>query len=367
MQDTWLAHSNLFTEHWIIETKSWVRHLGWFTKFQTSAIDSLGWAQYGEHELSILDYVNIVDAAESEKKLYRYHEGTWTHMEGPVLFIVKKTDAETYIAGWAGPSDVISRLKKKSDNPWDWEGINIVEVDPISAVFTFQKNLSTRLPVIFASNGETNAEENWRHLLKICPRAIRLENIDGRRNMFLRAAEIAQDASHFFLVTGKNFITDKTVFDYLPDNTVPDAHIMFQAKNLSNRLEYGHMAVGCYNTAIVKNTPKSFGLDFTEYGKIYHVPRTVSEARFATSEYEAWRTAFRECVKLSLKDTEQAKTWLRRWTSVAEGEFSDWVLLGAEQGVSFAQENMNNPEELQHTENWTWLRYYFEKFSKDLL
>ncbi len=368
MNSTWLAHSDLFTQHWIIETKSWVRALGWFTQFEQAAKDSLGWAQYGDHELSLLDYVNIVDAVHSEKKLYKYDTGIWTHIEGPILFVVRKSENESYIAGWAGPKKLIDALKKKTDNPWDWEGINVVEVMPSSATYVLEKTNAKKLPVIFASNGETNAEENWHHLLKLCPRAVRIENIDGRRNMFLRAAELAKDASHFFLITGKNFVTDKTVFDYIPDHTVPSAHIMFQAKNMSNRLEYGHMAIGCYNTAIVKSTPKHFGLDFTEYGKIYHIPRTVSEARFATSEYEAWRTAFRECVKLVLKeDSDQVKSWLNRWASFAEGEFSDWVLLGAEQGIQFAQENRNNPEVLQNTENWDWLKQYYQKFAEGTL
>ena len=99
MNSTWLAHSDLFTQHWIVEKKSWVRDLGWFTDFEQAAKDSLGWAQYGDHELSLLDYVNIVDAVHSEKKLYKYDLGTWSHIEGPVLFVVRKSASESYIAG----------------------------------------------------------------------------------------------------------------------------------------------------------------------------------------------------------------------------------------------------------------------------
>ena len=356
---TWLGHSDLFNTHWIVETKSWVRNLGWFSEFQESVKECCGWAQYGNHELTTVDYVNIIDAKDAEKKLYKYHEGTWEHFSGPILFVVKKNAEETYIAGWAGPAKLITKLKQQSDNPWDWDGINLVEVNPFSVIVTFSKNRNTTLPVFFACNGETNAEENWQHLKKMCPRAVKLENIDGRRKMFLQAAHIADKQSHFFLVTGKNFVIDKTVFDYVPDSTVPTSHILFQAKNMSNRLEYGHMAIGCYNTDIVLSTPEDFGLDFTEYGKIYHIPRTVSEANFAMSEYEAWRTAFRECVKLTLKGNEITKKWLSRWTSFAEGEFSDWVLLGAEQGRDFALENKDDPAALKNTENWTWLQQYF--------
>jgi hypothetical protein len=134
---------------------------------------------------------------------------------------------------------------------------------------------------------------------------------------------------------------------------------MFQAKNMSNGLEYGHMAIGCYNKSLILETPENFGLDLTEYGKIYPIPLTVSEAHFATSEYEAWRTAFREAVKLTLKDTDIANKWLSRWLTNADGEYADWVLRGATDGNVYALEYKNNTDELLKTERWDWLERYF--------
>jgi hypothetical protein len=143
--------------------------------------------------------------------------------------------------------------------------------------------------------------------------------------------------------------------------TISDAHIIFHAKNMSNRLQYGHMGVVCYNSNLVLNTPEDFGLDFTQYSKTITIPRTVSEAVFATSPYEAWRTAFRETVKLTLQYTSDSHLWIDRWTSFAEGANSDWVLKGAKEGIEYVEQYRDNPEALKNTVDWNWLEKYFEE------
>jgi hypothetical protein len=358
--ESWLLHSDLFKKHWIIETKSWVRNLGWFSEvIHKSKIDN-GWLLFGDFNISIMDYVNIIDGPGAEKILYTNVSNQWTYIKGPVLFVIRKSEDEVYIAGWAGDKKQLQELKKKYDNPWDWPEINTIEVNP-SAVTNgiFQKSLE-KFPVFFLTNGESNAEENWEHLKKVCPRAERVDGVSPRREAFLKCAELAYTSPYFFVVTGKNWITDSSIFNYTPDNSVPNAHIMFQAKNMSNGLEYGHMAVGCYNTSIVLNTPENFGLDFTEYGKIYPIPLTVSKANFATSPFEAWRTAFRETVKLTLKDTEISNKWLNHWVSVAEGDNYEWVLRGAKDGNQYALSNKDNTDNLLNTERWNWLQEYFD-------
>lgn len=366
--ESWLLHSDLFKKYWIVEKQSWARNLGWISSVIDQTSLDEGWSLFGDKELDILDYVNIVNASGSEKSLYMYKDGKWTYIAGPVLFTIRKNKDEVYVAGWAGDKKKINQYKKKCKDPWSWPNLNTIEIIPIVIK---KRNFPPageveKFPVFFLSNGETNADKNWEHLKNVCPRA---ERVDGypRRKAFLRCAELSEGYTHFFVVTGKNRVTDISVFDYIPDKSVPEAHIMFQARNMSNTLEYGHMAIGCYNRLQVIKTPEEFGLDFTEYGKIYPVPLTVSEATFATSPYEAWRTAFRETVKLTLKDTEQSKQWLTRWTSYARGDFAEWVLRGANEGRKYAQDFKNDPRELQNTESWEWLEEYFNgKYSDEI-
>jgi len=362
--ETWLIHSDLLDKHWIVEGKPWARTLGWFSVMKEQLLATGGWMLFGDAKLELLDYVNIIDAVDSEKKLYCYSEGKWQYISGPILLTVKKDTGEHYVVGWAGEKRKLDQLKKKSPDPWKWEGITSIEINPeaISRV-KITKPRKKKLPVFFLSNGETNAEENWEHLKRGCSRAIRIDKVIGRHNAFMKCAEQANNVSHFFVVTAKNKITDFSVFDFIPDNSIPQSHVLFQAKNMSNRLEYGHMSVGCYNTDIILDTPENFGLDLTEWGKIYPIPTTVSEATFALTPYEAWRTAFRESVKLTLKDTKQSRRWLNVWLSFAEGDNAEWVIQGASEGHEFALENKDNEEELIKSESWFWLRERFEIMS----
>jgi hypothetical protein len=358
--ESWLAHSDLFTKHWIVETKPWVRSLGWFTDFEQTVRDSNGWAQAGEKELTIYEYINVLEEKGSERKIYQHSNGKWQHISAPLVFVVRKNDELVFIAGWAGEPKTIREYQASSVDPWDWPEKIIVDVNPLAAIHTlkFDRSKNSEIPVFFASNGETNAEENWEHLVKMCPRAVRIEGINGRRKMFLRCVDLSEGASHFFVVTGKNKVTDKTIFDY-PVKDAPRAHIVFNAKNMSNRLEYGHMGIVAYNVDLVLSTPENFGLDFTSYSPIHTVPRTVSEATFATSSFEAWRTAFRETVKLTLRNSINDQHWLARWLAFAEGYNSNWVLTGAKDGHEYALQFKDSPEELRKTVDWNWLEEHY--------
>ena len=358
--ESWLMHSDLFENNWIIEQKSWVRTLGWFTDFIHTARDAKGWVQAGDRELSLQDYLNIIDDVSSEKKLFCFDNSKWIHISGPVIFSIKQTDDLVFIAGWAGEKSVIDEYKMNYDSPWDWPVKHIIEVDPVGVIHTVRgKNYNKKeIPVFFASNGESNANRNWKHLVEIYPKAIRVDGIDGRRNMFLRCVDLTKTGDHFFVVTGKNYVTDISVFDYVPE--VTNAHIVFNSKNMSNRLEYGHMGIVCYNKNLVLNTPEDFGLDFTSYSPIHSVPRTASEGIFATSEYEAWRTAFRETVKLTLRFDQNSQYWLSRWLAFAEGDNAFWVLKGARDGHDYAVKHKDSPEQLKKTVDWKWLSQYYE-------
>ena len=218
--------------------------------------------------------------------------------------------------------------------------------------------------VFFVSNGETNADENWNILKAQCPRAQRVSNINGRRAMFLHCAALAK-TSHFFIVTGKNRVTNAQVFNFQPNRLKSARHWVFRARNASNGLEYGHMSIVLYNTQHVVSTPEDFGLDYTMYSVHDEVTWKVSDAVFATSPWEAWRTAFRETVKLQdIYDRTGEPTALERlnvWTSHAEGDYSEWVLRGANDGLEYAKESQGDRSALALTVEWSWLKDYYSK------
>ena len=114
---------------------------------------------------------------------------------------------------------------------------------------------------------------------------------------------------------------------------------------MSNNLVYGHMGVVLdTNRMVIGGADFSeLGLDFTMSFPVDVVAELSCFGKFATSPYQAWRTAFRETSKLSYFYHEtpsmEARHRLHVWTNKAHGEHSEWVLNGARDGVEFFEKN----------------------------
>ena len=152
--------------------------------------------------------------------------------------------------------------------------------------------------VVFISYDEKNADLNYDILKKSYPQAKRLHGVEGQLNALRRAAEIS-DTDHYFAVFAKTQINPDFRFDFLPDRLRTPSHYIFNARNMSNDLEYGTMGVILYNCDLLLNASEDdFGVDFTTSFPIQVVPELSAFAHFAEDPYRAWRTAFRECAKL---------------------------------------------------------------------
>ena len=82
-----------------------------------------------------------------------------------------------------------------------------------------------------------------------------------------------------------------------------------------------------------------------------------------TDEHSTWRTAFREAVKLkcySESGDEVAKTRLGVWTSVGKGNYGEWSIKGAEDGIEFYNEVNGDLTQLRQSYYWDWLRTRYD-------
>jgi len=215
--------------------------------------------------------------------------------------------------------------------------------------------------VVFISYDEKNADLNWDILKKQHPRAKRLHGIDGQLNALREAARLSE-TDHYFAVFAKTQINPDFKFDFLPDRLRTSSHYIFNARNMSNDLEYGTMGVILYNCDLLLNANEDkFGVDFTTSFPVQVVPELSAFAHFAEDEYRAWRTAFRECTKLQsrcIRDQVDIETQhrLNVWCTHAHGDYSKWVLRGANDGVAFAKTG----EDLKQINDWRWLRSRFD-------
>ena len=209
------------------------------------------------------------------------------------------------------------------------------------------------LDFVYLSNGEKNAERNWDILKEICPRAKRIDGITGRAQAYKACAGVS-DTPWFFNVFAKCVTLPEFDFDWQPDWLQGDKHWIFHARNPVNSLEYGHMGIIAYNKKLVLEQDE-WGLDFTLSARHGVVPVVGSIAEFNTDKHATWRTAFRECIKLGLNDDIESRYRLKQWCTVAEGDFAEWSLRGAND----AQKFIDSGQDLNLTREWKFLEEFF--------
>lgn len=219
--------------------------------------------------------------------------------------------------------------------------------------------------IIFISFNESNAEENFRHLLDIVPHGGigRVRNIIGITKAHQMAAEKA-GTTWFYVVDGDNWVCPEFKFDYEPTGS-PDSTYVWRSRNGSNDLIYGYGGIKMFHRQALLKRLKDFemGADMTTglFKNFNPLVQVASETRFATSPIAAWRGAFRECAKLSSKSiarqkNEETEERLRVWTTQARGDFSGYVLAGAVQGKLYGETHSN----ISAINDFNWLVVRFQ-------
>jgi hypothetical protein len=221
------------------------------------------------------------------------------------------------------------------------------------------------LDIVFIANGEPNADQHFGHLdsatYNLANRLHRIDGINGRVAAYHAAAEVSK-TPWFFAVFAKLEVNAKFDWAWQPDRMQQSKHYIFHAKNPVNGLVYGHQAMIAYNRALTLANP-GVGLDFTLDSPHEVVPIVSGTAYYTHSPWMAWRTAFREALKLkaSLPDVENQYR-LSCWLSTSATDQSminqEWSCWGAEDAVEFYDSVGGDFAELRKSYDWAWLASY---------
>ena len=222
---------------------------------------------------------------------------------------------------------------------------------------------SKPLDIVFLSNGELCADENYEHLLAVTKglsnRVVRVDGVDGRVEAYHAALE-ASESNWAFTVFAKLKVNSKFDWNWQPDRLQIPKHYIFHAKNPINGLEYGHQGMIAYNKKLtLANQGK--GLDFTLDDPHETVELLSGVATFNTDPYATWRTAFRETIKLKSDYSEIAEQRLNAWLTIAEGDFARDCLQGAQDAVEYYDSVTGDIEELKKSYEWAWLKEFYRK------
>ena len=227
--------------------------------------------------------------------------------------------------------------------------------------------LSNPMDIVFLSNGETGAEENWEHLQRVTKglpnRVVRVDGVNGRVQAYHAAAE-ASNTPWAFTVFAKLKVSPKFDWNWQPDRMQQPKHYIFQAKNPVNGLIYGHQAMIAYNKKLTLEN-YGYGLDFTLDDEHASIELLSGTAMYNTDAFSTWRTAFREVIKLLCDDSPISKERLEVWLNKADPDqpFFQDSIKGALDAEEYFQEVDGDFEKLRLSYEWEWLKQRYEEVS----
>lgn len=212
------------------------------------------------------------------------------------------------------------------------------------------------MDIIFISYDEPGAEARYNKLKERFPRAKWSKGVTGQTLAYMAAASMS-NTDYFFAVFPKIDIVDDFKFDYQPDRLKHPCHYIFDCYNKVIDCTYGHDGVILYNKQLVMKTTQP-GLDFTLSQPVQTVNILSAVNTLDETPLLAWRTAFREVIKLKLqKPTVESNYRLKKWLAMGKGKNAGWVNKGALDGVEFVEQG-NDP---YLSYDFEWIKKYFEE------
>ena len=221
------------------------------------------------------------------------------------------------------------------------------------------------LDVVFISYNEPNAEDNWQRVLEKAPHAQRVNGIKGIAEAHRCAAELAT-TDMFYVVDGDAWLVDDWKFDYQPYIFDRDCVFVWHSINPINDLEYGYGGVKLLPRELTLNINKDKPDITTSISNKIKVVKKVSNiTAFNTDAFNTWKSAFRECAKLSSKTINrrllvETEKRLNVWNTIVNNvAYSSDALAGAIAGTAYGKENLDNPEALELINDFEWVHNFY--------
>ena len=236
---------------------------------------------------------------------------------------------------------------------------------------------------VFLSYDEPNAETLYAELLNIVPWAKRVHGVKGFDAAHRACAAVA-DTDFFITIDGDNRIDEQFLNVKLKISQGQDDHAWtWASRNHVNGLVYGNGGLKLWSKAFVRsmnsheNSASDAGkVDFCWNAKYHEVFGTYSTSMINGSPYQAFRSGYREGVKMSLENGNRvqrnefaSKIWIYNlhklliWCSVGSDiEHGIWSIYGARQGACDC-----NLSDMDHTmiRDYDWFRNLWER-TKDV-
>ena len=225
--------------------------------------------------------------------------------------------------------------------------------------------------VVMLSYQEKEADANYAKLLERVPTAKRVHGVKGIFNAHQRASEIA-DTKMFYVIDADAILLDDFKFEYFPTVWDEDTVHVWKSKNPINGLVYGFGGLKLFPTQLLRDA-KEWRVDFTTSisDKFKAMPGTANYTAFNTNPYDTWKSAFRECTKLSSSVIHRSKQdetdeRLEIWCTINnDAKYGEYSIAGAIAGRKYGTENADDDEALSKINDYEWLHKKFEEDTND--
>ena len=229
--------------------------------------------------------------------------------------------------------------------------------------------------IIFISYNEKNADENYENLKLRFPRVKRVHGVKGIQNAHIEAAKLAE-TDMFWVVDADAIIEDTFTFeiDYIPYydrisriNLNKTVHV-WSSRNPVNDLVYGYGGVKLLPRRLTANMDIQNPDMTTSISDSFKIMSKISNVTgFNVDEFSTWRSAFRECAKLSSRvidrnfdDENDERLYI--WCNVGKDRpFGEYAINGARAGKQFGEEHIQDPAGLNSINDYEWLKNQFDQ------
>jgi len=223
--------------------------------------------------------------------------------------------------------------------------------------------------IVFISYKEPNAEKNWKLLKAKFPTAKRIDGIKGIHQAHIAAAKTCF-TKMFWVVDADAQILDSFNFEYPVNEWDLETVHVWHSINPINDLEYGYGGVKLLPRKLTVDMDISQTDMTTSISRNFKsVPEVSNITEFNTDPFNTWKSAFRECAKLSSKLIrqqleEETDKRLKIWCNKGHDRpFGNYAIAGAVSGCNFGNSCKNDPVTLKLINDFDWLYDQFNRNS----
>ena len=220
--------------------------------------------------------------------------------------------------------------------------------------------------IVFIGYKEKYKDKNWQRLTDRFPMAKRVDGVKGLHQAHIKGAKMCW-TKMFWIVDADALILDTFNFTYKAEEWDEDIVHVWKCKNPINGLLYGYGGVKLFPRQMtIDQDVTSTDMTTSISPRFRSMPEVSNLTEFNTDPFNTWKSAFRECVKLSSKVIDRQKDTetedrLDVWCTVDNGNFGNYCVAGAKQGREYGTANIGNTDALKKINDFNWLQERFNE------